>query len=197
MSVCCWWLLISSYYFYLILLPFFAHQAHPLQKKSWRRQDLIPWPSNLRLSTWTIGPRCPTKLFLFYCKLFILKAARYKLCITIVLYLIKFMSNLFIFLIFQKFMFRPLAFYLNFFHFTCSKSDAPSTSMQSKCIVNDNQGQPLKSNLSTSSLIRPSYTIRATIFEKVFFWLEKFPKTECKVVTPYNLSLIYIWYGGY
>ena len=117
------------------------------------------------------------RLFKYNCKLFILKAARYKLCITIVLYLIKFMSNLFIFLIFQKFMFRPLAFYLNFFHFTCSKSDAPSTSMQSKCIVNDYQGQPLKSNLSTSSLIRPYYTIRTTIFEKVF-WLEKFPKTE-------------------
>ena len=31
--------------------------------------------------------------------------------------------------------------------------------------------------LSTSSLIRPSYTIRATIFEKVF-WPEKFPKTK-------------------
>ena len=37
--------------------------------------------------------------------------------------------------------------------------------------------QNLQSNLSTSSLILPSYTIRATIFEKVF-WPEKFPKTE-------------------
>ena len=35
----------------------------------------------------------------------------------------------------------------------------------------------LKSYLSTSSLIRPSYTIGATIFENMF-WLEKFPKTE-------------------
>ena len=32
-------------------------------------------------------------------------------------------------------------------------------------------------NLLTSSLIRPSYTIKATIFEKVF-QPEKFPKTE-------------------
>ena len=31
--------------------------------------------------------------------------------------------------------------------------------------------------MSTSSLIRPSYIIRATIFEKEF-WLENFPKTE-------------------
>ena len=31
--------------------------------------------------------------------------------------------------------------------------------------------------MSISSLILPSYTIRATTFEKVF-WLEKFPKTE-------------------
>ena len=31
--------------------------------------------------------------------------------------------------------------------------------------------------MSTSSLIRPSYIIKATIFEKVF-WPEKFPKTE-------------------
>ena len=32
-------------------------------------------------------------------------------------------------------------------------------------------------NLLTSSLIRPSYTIRATIFEKLFR-PEKFPKTD-------------------
>ena len=35
----------------------------------------------------------------------------------------------------------------------------------------------LKHLLSTSSLIQPSYPLRATIFEKVF-WPEKFPKTE-------------------
>ena len=35
----------------------------------------------------------------------------------------------------------------------------------------------LYTNLSTSSLIWPSYTIRSTIFEKVF-WTEKFPKTK-------------------
>ena len=34
-----------------------------------------------------------------------------------------------------------------------------------------------ESILSTLNLIGPSYTIRATIFEKVF-WPEKFPKTE-------------------
>ena len=41
---------------------------------------------------------------------------------------------------------------------------------------------PIKKTLSTSSLIWPSYTIRATIFEKVF-WPEKFPKTEDSLLT--------------
>ena len=43
--------------------------------------------------------------------------------------------------------------------------------------------------LSTSSLIQPSYTIRATIFEKVFR-LEKFPKTEHRQIQSFLQSFL-------
>ena len=43
-------------------------------------------------------------------------------------------------------------------------------------------------SLSTSSLIWPTYTIRATIFEKVF-QPEKFPKNEYNLVSIYKMDI--------
>ena len=43
------------------LNSFFGRQGRPLQKKSWRRWGSIPRHCDLRLTTYTTGPRCPAQ----------------------------------------------------------------------------------------------------------------------------------------
>ena len=45
------WSFAGAPVFVSVFFSFFARQGRPLQKKSWRRQDLIPQPSDLRLMT--------------------------------------------------------------------------------------------------------------------------------------------------
>ena len=79
-----------------------------------------------------------------------------------------------------------------------------SAFIESDCQSSDNLGQRAKKFLSTSSLIRPSYTIRPTIrggiksltifIKKVMTLLQHNP---CKRMTKWLLTMLWIWDSGF